>query len=229
MKYIVFTITLRNVAKALNFFSSLETSRNSMTGCSFLMGITSPLSWVANLHSSREDSPLRIFFSLIGKRINLLLYSFKRWILRWRDSIDLFLRLRSTAIPTVLAKPAGIPAPWKGGNGVCTTLNWYTPGSANVTYLQFFQGETAASTQFGVVADGWTSYHRAEWASCWAGEDSLGFLYPVLAPANFTGGLVEPSFYMSLPPLVEVSIWNHIVSLTHFCCLVCKHRKGEHN
>lgn len=107
----IIIITLRNVAKALNFFSSLVTSRNSTTGCCFLMGITSPLSWVANLHSSREDSPLRIFFSLMGKRINLLLYSFKRWMLRWRDSTDLFLRLRSTAMPTVLAKPAGIPAP----------------------------------------------------------------------------------------------------------------------
>jgi len=107
-------LTLRSVAKALNFFSSLVTSRNSTTaGCSFLMGRTGPLSWVASLHSSREDSPARIFFSLMGNRINLLRYSLRRWMLRWRDSRDLFLRLLSTAMPMVLAKLAPMPAPCK--------------------------------------------------------------------------------------------------------------------
>lgn len=94
-------------------------------------------------------------------------------------------------------------------------------------YLQFFQSETATSTQFSVITDGGASDYRAEGTGSRTRENFLGFLNAVITPADFAGGLVEPSLNMTLPPLVEVSIWNHIISLTHFCCLVCNYFKKQ--
>lgn len=94
--------------------------------------------------------------------------------------------------------------------------------SCSRMYLQFFQSKTTTSAQFSVVTDGGATDNWAEGTSSWAWEHSLGFLNAILASANFTCRLVEPGFHMSLPPLVKVSIWNHIISLTHLCCLDCK-------
>jgi hypothetical protein len=65
--------------------------------------MTLPVSWVAFLMSSSEASPFLGFLALMGKRMSLAWYSFRRCELSCSDSSDL-LRLRwSTAMPMVRA------------------------------------------------------------------------------------------------------------------------------
>lgn len=67
-----------------------------------------------------------------------------------------------------------------------------------------------------MVPYGGASYNWAQRAFSGPGCDGFGFLDAVLPPAIFTGRLVEPAAYKSLPILVEVPIRDHIISLTHF-------------
>lgn len=45
--------------------------------------------------------------------------------------------------------------------------------------------------------------------------DSSCLLDTFLFTADFSRWLVKPSLYISLPILMEMAIWNHIISLTH--------------
>lgn len=107
-------LTRRNVWYALNLRSSSVIWRNSISAAGLLIGNTGPLCCVAVLRSSSVASPLRnLRLACTGNKINLLRYSFKRWMFSCCPSTDLLRRRRSTAIPMVWAKPGVIPAPCK--------------------------------------------------------------------------------------------------------------------
>nr|BAF84080.1 unnamed protein product [Homo sapiens]BAG51528.1 unnamed protein product [Homo sapiens] len=67
----------------------------------FLMGMTGPVSWVANFCSSAELSPFLGAEGFLGKRMSLEQYSFRRCTLACRESVDLFCLLGSTEMPVV--------------------------------------------------------------------------------------------------------------------------------
>merc|ERR1719194_166428 len=91
------------VWKAWNLVRSSVTAMARTLLTAGLTGITSPANCTALDSSSGVESPFLGFLELMGNRINLLLYSFKRWAFNCRDSTLLFLRRWSTAMPMVWA------------------------------------------------------------------------------------------------------------------------------
>lgn len=71
-----------------------------------------------------------------------------------------------------------------------------------------------------MIADRGASHDGPDCSGGWTGEEGARLLHSLLPPALFASRLVEPGFHMALPVLVEVSIRNHIISLTHLECLV---------
>jgi hypothetical protein len=57
-----------------------------------------------------EASPFLGLLNFLGKRMSLDLYSFSRCTFCWSESTDMFLLLKSTAIPMVRAYFLEIPA-----------------------------------------------------------------------------------------------------------------------
>lgn len=64
-----------------------------------------------------------------------------------------------------------------------------------------------------MVAGGWASDDGTQCTGSWAWEHGLGFLDAILTSAVLASWLVEPGADESLPPLVEVGIWNHLITL----------------
>lgn len=79
----------------------------------------------------------------------------------------------------------------------------------------FSKGETASGANFGVITDGRTADHRSKWASYRPRCNRFGLLNSVLPSAVFPRRLIEPGLHKSLPILMEMAIWNHIISLPH--------------
>ena len=77
---------------------------------------------------------------------------------------------------------------------------------------QLFVRETTARTDLGVVAASRASHDRSERTAgrsrCQAGS----LLQTGVAPASLTSWLVEPGLDVALPPLVEVTVGDHVVT-----------------
>uniref|UniRef100_G1TPV0 Uncharacterized protein n=1 Tax=Oryctolagus cuniculus TaxID=9986 RepID=G1TPV0_RABIT len=101
---------MRRLAKALKFFSSSVITLAFSFLKTFRMGMTGPVSWVANFSSSAELSPFLGAEGFRGKRTSLERYSFSRCTLACRDSVDLFRRRGSTEMPIVRATFLWMPA-----------------------------------------------------------------------------------------------------------------------
>lgn len=84
-----------------------------------------------------------------------------------------------------------------------------------ITYLEFSQSETTSSTNFGVVSLWLTANNWTQWASCGSWEQILRLLDTILASTEFASWLIEPGPDESLPPLMVVGIWYHIITLHH--------------
>lgn len=99
-------------------------------------------------------------------------------------------------------------------------------------HLDLLQRETAAGTQLGVVPDRRAVHHRADRAAGRTREQGASLLHTVLAAALLASGLVEPGANVTLPPLVEMRVRNHIVALTHldgvFLTAETKRRRRTH-
>lgn len=84
-------------------------------------------------------------------------------------------------------------------------------------YPNFTKSESAPSTNFCMVSHSWTANNWTKGSGDRTRCNSLCFLNSVLSPAVFPSRLIEPSFYKSLPILMEMAIRNHIISLPHDC------------
>lgn len=84
-----------------------------------------------------------------------------------------------------------------------------------ITYLEFSQSETTSSTNFGVVSLWLTANNWTQWTSCGSWEQILRLLDTILASTEFASWLIEPGPDESLPPLMVVGIWYHIITLHH--------------
>jgi hypothetical protein len=62
-----------------------------------------------------------------------------------------------------------------------------------------------------LAANNWSKSTRD-----WPWQDSSSLLLSLISAALLTSWLVEPRSDPTLPVLVEVSIWYHIIALTHF-------------
>lgn len=78
-----------------------------------------------------------------------------------------------------------------------------------------------------MVADRRAANNRTQWAGGWAWEHGLGFLDAILTATVFASWLVEPGAHESLPPLVKVGIWNHLIALHLELIVVTKMKEGE--
>lgn len=85
-----------------------------------------------------------------------------------------------------------------------------------VTYLEFGQSETTSGTNFCVVPLRLAMHNRTKWASGGSGKQSLRLLDTIRTSTELAGRLIEPGANMTLPPLVEVGIGYHMISLHHF-------------
>lgn len=66
-----------------------------------------------------------------------------------------------------------------------------------------------------MVPDGRASHNRADRTAGRTREQSASLLHAILTATLLAGRLVEPGANVTLPPLVEMRIRNHIVALTH--------------
>jgi len=105
---------------------------------------------------------------------------------------------------------------WRPGTHVYETLQTKTKSEAENTHLELIQSESTAGTDLGVISDGGTPNNWAKRTSCRSWGNSFGLLDAVTAAPKFAGWLIEPSFDVALPVLVEVPIRDHIITLTHF-------------
>lgn len=83
------------------------------------------------------------------------------------------------------------------------------------THFQLIQSETATGSLFCMVTNGWASHNWTKCSGGWSWEYSLCLLDTFNTATMFTCWLVEPGAHMPLPPLVEVLVRHHIISLTH--------------
>uniref|UniRef100_A0A8D0QFR3 Uncharacterized protein n=1 Tax=Sus scrofa TaxID=9823 RepID=A0A8D0QFR3_PIG len=183
----------RRLAKALKFFSSMMTLAFSLL-YTFHMGMTGPVSWVANLNSSAQVSPFVGAEGFLGKRMGPERYSLRHHTLACRDSVHLFRCQGSTKIPMVRAAFLWIPATLSSSRlkplPACTFVWYLTVG--HLTTGQW------PDTGHGSMQPA---------LSCWA-----------LVPVDLAHRLVEPRGHALLPVLVEVGLQDHAIPAGRHGC-----------
>ena len=96
------------------------------------------------------------------------------------------------------------------------------------TNLQLLKCEAATGSNTGVVFEWGTSDHWSQTAANWSGCDASSFLDTVVTPSLLSGWLIEPCSHISLPILMEMAIWNHVITLWRHDSL-WKDRMSTHN
>lgn len=88
-----------------------------------------------------------------------------------------------------------------------------------VNYLQLVETEASSLAQTSVVLKCLASHLRSQASCSWPRSDCKCLVASSSPSALLAGGLVEPCLHVLLPVLVEMAIWNSIVSLTHLLIL----------
>lgn len=96
-------------------------------------------------------------------------------------------------------------------------MPWPTGIAFVITHLNLSHAESTSGTDLGVVTHRGATHDRADGTAGGTREHLASLDHTVVGTADLARGLVEPCAHMPLPPLVEVGIRNHTISL-HLGC-----------